>query len=183
MGAVATIVAIIIAVGAAYYVGKISNPASQNVPQENIINSSSSNSGSVVGWQTYQDNKDGYELMYPGEWKFDGEIDTPPSPYFTYRWDDKSYCRFNVVVSGSNNDNEILNLKNKGYSEEKTNVGELLAIKLSKSPTGTNNESQDLVYFGTGLNYYRITRISFKDQNEEKCINTFNQILKTFKFN
>lgn len=135
----------------------------------------------TLNWKTYTNNQYGYELKYPGNWQFAGESGNPPAPSFFYKWNNKSYCQFRVDPTDSSG--EIPSRKSKGYVETKITVAGVSAIKLSKSPVDTqNNQSEDVVYLGQGLNYYRITRISYKDENEGKCIDTFNQILSTFKF-
>lgn len=135
-----------------------------------------------ANWQNYENQKNGFALKYPGNWQFEGEQDVPPSPYFIHRWGGNSYCRFNVVTSNSASATEIADLKSKGFTETQINVGGVSAIKLSKSPVGANNESNDYVYFNRSGNYYRVERMSFADANESACISDFNQVLATFEF-
>jgi len=58
-------------------------------------------------WKTYESRVNTFEIKYPDNWQFEGEMDAPPSPYFIHRYDDKSYCRFNVVTSKTDSPEEI----------------------------------------------------------------------------
>jgi hypothetical protein len=163
--------------GASYYLineqSKLSNNQEQKNSETNDINTSN--------WKTYINSDIGFEIKYPSNWE---------SPFKSWAPgfsagisdDNGNLCVVGVSVwSGSDND-EIVNLIEKGYVKTSIKIDGIDGIRLMIiNPTGAG--LTDAVYFENDGKSFRISRNrGNNDKIEQDCIKNFNQILSTFNF-
>jgi len=147
----------------------------------------------TADWETYRNEVLNYEIRYPKDWKLHGPGETvyssPLSASSVYaigfvktleQGNYDNYCDIDIIGGKDSNEAEINNLRNKNYKESQVTIDGISAIHL-KEESGAG--IADAIYFSHSSYNFRISRNKgFGKEMEEECIDTFNQILSTFRF-
>ncbi len=145
----------------------------------------------TAGWQTYRNEEYGFEVKYPNDWSHGTDV---MSEYFGKSFNENSVdfnCSFGVSVITNPDYLKSAYPNNKQVS---VSIGSIPAIKI-EGLSGGINYGDYLIKGNTQNNSFEITetiekiiinkdgdKVAFGTVNNQGCINTFNQILSTFKF-
>lgn len=172
------IILIIVIAGVGYWIYRSNSTPEEAKENEQIVQDE------TIDWNVYTNEKYGYEIKYPKDWKVQKPSEPPyPGPPEGVEFsslDTNNFCRMAVEASTFSFAGEIESLRSKEYSESTIKVGGTDAIQLT---TSQSNATPIFIYFEYKNNFYRINRgRGTTTEIDQKCIDVFDKMISSLKF-